>query len=446
MERPTDFDEALLQRLWFEEACLPELTTLDGERIKILQPGFWNHSHGPDFLQCCLVNGSGKRESGSVEIHIDPLDWDRHHHVEDAAYQDVILHIIWDEAPQKYYPKSPDGKCIRQVALKHQLRFPLAELRCLSRTSPIEQEVGAKCGACRSLWDAFSSRHAKRILAEAGWFRLRQKGNLWQSRQHLHGKDQALWIGLAESLGYSKNRESFITLAQRLPIEMLQKKKNAAEIEALLFGMAGFLPSRTLPEGTDHAWMRKLWEYWWKSDFTELRLPKEAWRFAAIRPANRPERRLAVLAILARNWAHFRKLADAGEPQAIIEFFQKITHDFWSFHTTLSSKPLPHRQTLLGEDRILSLLFNVIWPLSHLAEESISRWLPHCPKPIPNRKTKLASVRILPSHTSEPLNMNLIEHEGLLQIFQDFCGRDLAQCAECSFPKFLKSTGEQNAG
>jgi len=438
MERPLDWNEALLQRLWFEEAYQPELTTLDGEKIHILQPGFWNHSHGPDFLQCCIQNEKGERESGSAEVHVDPLDWHRHNHTEDSTYRNVILHVIWDEPPQKYYPKTADGRSIRQIALKHQLRLPFEELRNLSKTSPIERAVGAKRGACSPQWDSLSSPHARMILAEAGQFRLRQKENFWQARLHLHGKDQALWIGLAESLGYSQNREPFITLAQRLPIRSLQKKKDGSEVEALLFGLAGFLPSRTLPPESARGQMRQLWEHWWQSDFTDLRLPKEAWRLAAIRPANRPERRLAVLAILTRNWAHFRKLADSGEPQPIIEFLQKITHDFWSHHATIASKPFPRRQALLGEDRILAFLFNVIWPLRQPSGKTLSNWVHQCPHPTPNHKTRIATVRILSSPTFEPLELNLIEHEGLLQIYQDFCTHDLTQCAECSFPKFLK--------
>lgn len=436
MERPLDLDEALFQRLWFEEAYLPELTTLEGEKIQIIQPGFWNHLPGPDFLQCCLQNGAREREVGSVEVHIDPLDWHHHHHENDPAYNNVILHIIWDEPAQKYYPKRPDGKCIRQVALKRQLRLPFEELRSFSRTSPREQEVGARQGACSPLWDSFSIHHTKKILAEAGWFRLRQKENLWHARLHLHGKDQALWMGMAESLGYSKNREPFISISQRLPIRHLLKSKN--EAEALLFGMAGFLPSRTVPEGAPTGWMKELWEHWWQSEFTDFRLPKDAWRLASIRPTNRPERRLAVLAILARNWHEFRKLADAGKPESIIEFLQKLEHPFWSHHATLPAQPFPQRQVLLGEDRILSILYNVIWPLGHHSGETLSRWLRHCPHPTPNQKTRLAAVRLLSSHSFESLEPDLIEHEGLLQIYQDFCSQDLTQCAECSFPKFLK--------
>ena len=49
-----------IQALWFEQLYQPLLTTDDGRTVEIIQPGFWNHGHGPDFTRAvvdALVGG-----------------------------------------------------------------------------------------------------------------------------------------------------------------------------------------------------------------------------------------------------------------------------------------------------------------------------------------------------------------------------------------------------
>jgi len=85
--------EALLHYIWgnslFDDI---EYTADTGEKIKILKPGSHNHDGGPDFTNAKIFIDE-TLWAGNVEIHIKSSDWQNHGHHNDAAYDNVIIHI-----------------------------------------------------------------------------------------------------------------------------------------------------------------------------------------------------------------------------------------------------------------------------------------------------------------------------------------------------------------
>jgi hypothetical protein len=73
-----------------------DLRTVNGERISIIDVGNHNTNAGPDFL-----NAKIKIENltwvGNVEIHVNSSDWIRHKHQNDKAYNNVILHLVYND-------------------------------------------------------------------------------------------------------------------------------------------------------------------------------------------------------------------------------------------------------------------------------------------------------------------------------------------------------------
>src|SRR5450631_3272985 len=51
ISQPTEME---VQALWFEQLYRPLLTTDDGRTAEIIQPGFWNHTGGPDFTRAVV--------------------------------------------------------------------------------------------------------------------------------------------------------------------------------------------------------------------------------------------------------------------------------------------------------------------------------------------------------------------------------------------------------
>lgn len=57
---------------------------------------------------------------GNVEVHERSSDWYRHHHETDAAYNNVILHVVTTIDDTVY---TADGKCLPQLALAVPIRL-----------------------------------------------------------------------------------------------------------------------------------------------------------------------------------------------------------------------------------------------------------------------------------------------------------------------------------
>ena len=86
--------EDLLQFIWrylyFNQS---HLATEAGEELQILSPGELNTDAGPDFRNA-RIRLNNRLQEGPVELHIKASDWDRHGHVGDPNYKEVILHVV----------------------------------------------------------------------------------------------------------------------------------------------------------------------------------------------------------------------------------------------------------------------------------------------------------------------------------------------------------------
>lgn len=91
------------------------LLTQNGENIEVIDPGVHNLlNSGPDFFNAKVKIG-GVLWAGNVEVHTRSSDWYRHHHETDAAYNNVILHVVETIDAEV---ETADGKRPPQVALK----------------------------------------------------------------------------------------------------------------------------------------------------------------------------------------------------------------------------------------------------------------------------------------------------------------------------------------
>ena len=88
--------EQLLQFIWqFQYYNKSELLTDNGEYLQILRAGTLNKNQGPDFLDAQIKCGDTTL-AGSIELHIKSSDWLNHKHSSDKNYNNVILHVVWE--------------------------------------------------------------------------------------------------------------------------------------------------------------------------------------------------------------------------------------------------------------------------------------------------------------------------------------------------------------
>ena len=88
--------ERLLQFIWqFQYFNKGELKTTSGEELQIIYPGAYNTNQGPDFTDAKIKIGN-TTWAGNVELHIKASDWNRHNHQLDKNYNNVVLHVVWE--------------------------------------------------------------------------------------------------------------------------------------------------------------------------------------------------------------------------------------------------------------------------------------------------------------------------------------------------------------
>jgi hypothetical protein len=441
-ETPSEtITEMELQALWFEQLFKQPLFTEDGIPVEVVQPGLWNHGAGPDFHQGAIrFLNTNRLEVGSIEVHLEPVDWDRHGHHEDSAYENTVLHVVWDSS-KTFFPATQNFRQIPQVCLQNHLIAPWPILKPLLEIHDTSKKPASKAGPCQKVFAALPLTKTLEVLQGAGHFRLRKKAERWRWRIKTAGFSQALWEALAEGMGYHENKIPFRLLAQRLPVSLLKTLSKEDRI-AYLFGIAGFLPNQDLKKLGPAArnWVKPHWERWWKAraSFDYAVLPKAQWKFSGVRPWNRPERRVAALNQLFQKLKSLENSIHDVRPKIFQKILADISDLFWNKQASLGGKTLSRSLKLVGSERIQDLMINIFWPMVSIenpepAKEGISSITSSA-----NRSTEIARQRVLGNISLGKSWQEGLIQQGLLQIYQDYCLTDASQCEECTFPDLLE--------
>ena len=87
--------EAFLQYVWQYQLLEGGLRTTDGQPILVERAGMLNRDAGPDFSEAHVRIGE-TLWVGNVEVHVKSSDWNHHHHSNDHAYDNVVLHVVYE--------------------------------------------------------------------------------------------------------------------------------------------------------------------------------------------------------------------------------------------------------------------------------------------------------------------------------------------------------------
>jgi hypothetical protein len=447
--------EKLLQAVWHHQRLRREqLKTVDGRKLRVLHPGFASLEGGPDFRGAVLQFGEAAPVSGDVEIDLQSAGWHGHGHDTNPSFQNVILHVVWEETESaKAKAAGPPARII----VKDLLDAPAAELAlALENESGLPESLRGKCAApLREL----SAAQVAEVLHAAAKVRFENKAAALLARAKGSGWEQALWEGLFRALGYKHNIWPMLNLAETKP-QWSRGAKSAFELQARLLGVSGLLPGDlTRTEKVGDTFLRKAWDIWWRDrdGLADCTLPRTVWKFHGLRPVNHPQRRLALashwlssgsLAAQIEAWC-VREISTAALLPSLHKVFLVERDDFWSWHWTFKSPRLTRPQPLLGEGRVTDLAVNVVLPwlwirareggnTKILAE--IERRFQAWPSAEDNSLLKLARQRLLGTSNARILK-GAAQQQGLIQIVRDFCEHSNAICADCRFPELIRSWG-----
>ncbi|MFC5456226.1 DUF2851 family protein [Prosthecobacter fluviatilis] len=430
--------ELQLQSLWFSGSFGSEFTTTDGRTVRIADFGEWNSGAGPDFSGCAIVI-DGQTVRGDIELDSDARDWERHTHGANKHFNHVVLHLFLNAPEERFFTRTSEHHDVPQVLLQAAM---LPE-----GITPRTRLASARMGRCALPLREMEASSVQSIIESAAQHRLDLKSRRLHRSVAAHGREQAVYQALAQTLGYRRNQQPFAILAQRLPLKKITRL-DAAKREAWLFGVSGFLEG-VRSEDTEPAtrsYLRQLWSEWWKLrsgmgrwlDGHQLL----RWQLSAIRPGNHPQRRLGALAALLRSWsAIITPLADATRwsQAAWRESLLSLSHEFWDTHYTLLAEASEKPLALIGETRVQEMLANVAYPL--LVPERTRLWAEYLELPalLDNQKVRRAVLRLFgDAPRGRDFTKKLHHQQGLLQIYEDFCLEDDSACADCPFPERLK--------
>lgn len=299
------------------------LKTIDGQPIELIYNGVLNKDAGPDF-QGAKVKIGDTEWAGNVEIHIKSSDWERHNHTQDKAYNNVILHVVYE------YDKAVmrnDGTAVPTLEIKpfiysnieNQYKALVQNLNWI----PCEKHLSA-------VEELYLESWLLRMLIE----RLEMKSErfLETLTEYKGSWDDAFYIALARNFGFKTNAVPFEMLARSLPQQILARhKNNPLQIEALIFGQAGFLDDSL--DDDFHSSLRREYSFL-KAKYNLKPIDKYLWKFLRLRPQNFPTLRLAQFSSLVIKSSHlFSKILEVKEPKQIAGLFKELpVSPYWQTH------------------------------------------------------------------------------------------------------------------
>lgn len=351
--------EMLMQHIWQHKmwSGAPELRTVDGREIEVIDQGMLNTGPGPDFFNAKIRIGDAVWV-GNVEVHVRASDWHAHGHNNDPAYRNVVLHVVGDDDCRI----NIDGREVPQVLL------PLAQ-EVIERYEDFTRPHVGDAYPCHDRLAEIPSLWIDDWMTSLGYDRLQTKAD---AALDLLDRNHGDWLEtayqfLARGLGFGANGEAMERTARSVPLRILFKHAaDPMSAPALLLGQAGMLPT---PENAadDAVVLRLISDYAFLSAKFGLSRPTDIqWRTGGIRPANAPCRRLATLAAMVSNGFTTATAAwnatSADEAVAVLRNAPPMHTYFTTHHRPAAMSARPVSASLsIGAANIL--VINVVAPL-----------------------------------------------------------------------------------
>lgn len=344
--------EAFLHHLWkLKILNSGKLKTVEGESLEILKTGQHNSDSGPDFFNAQVKIGE-THWAGNVEIHLKSSDWKNHFHDQDGAYDNVILHVVFEHDGTVM---RKDGSRIPEFELKNQFDERLWR----NYQSLLQSNQWIPCQHLISKVDPFTLNNwIDRLLIE----RLENKTEvLFSSLQSNNNNwEETFYQHLAKNFGFRINAFPFEMLAKSLPVSCLAKHHDRLlQLEAMLFGQAGMLEKRRKDDYPNE--LKQEYDFL-KNKFGFEPMALHQWKFLRLRPVNFPTIRIAQFAQLVHHSSHlFSKILDCEKVEDLKKYFRLEVSSYWQSHFVFD-KPSKKQTKTFGDGSFENIVINTIVP------------------------------------------------------------------------------------
>lgn len=425
-------NEAFLHYIWqFQYFDKRDLLTTEGEKIEVFRQGILNTDAGPDFSNAKIKIDSIEW-AGNIEIHIKSSEWIEHRHDMDTAYENVILHVVWkDDKPVK----RKDGSTIPTLEIG--VRVDTALIKQYRKL--IESSFVIPCGKILSTVNALTRLSMlDKVLIER--LELKSKAVSESLKRNNSDWNETSYQILARNFGFKVNSEPFDILSQNLPYKILLKHADhPVQIEALLYGVAGFLEA-----GLKDEYFTLLQKEFKilnaKYKLEEGKLNPSQWKFLRLRPANFPSIRIAQFAsLIAVNKNLFSKFIESKSYADLLMIFDVSQSEYWRKHYRFGHKAKSDVNDF-GQSSKDNLIINSVIPLlvAYGMERGEQMYIDRAQEILQQMPSEANKI----TRMWDTLDWNVksaFDSQGLIHLFNNYCQHK--NCLNCSIGiSLLRST------
>ncbi len=414
-------NELFLQYVWQHQLLEGELCTDDGMKIVVEKPGTLNRDAGPDFFDAHVRIGE-TLWVGNVEIHVKSSDWNLHHHSTNHAYDNVVLHVVFDhdtaitlqncqQLPTISIANNiPEALWNNYDALVNPPE-PLA-IPCMDHLKDVSPFI-VSSALERLTLERLESKceSVRKLLADS----------------HGSWEDSCYWL-LAHYFGGKANSFPFELMARATDLNLLARWRDRPQrVEAILMGQAGLL------EGYFEDEFPRQLQY----DYEALRkgtkltpIAGYLWKFFRLRPYGFPTLRISQFAqLICRSRNLFSHLLDTTSAVELQQLFDVAASPYWNDHFQFD-RPSPGKEKRVGSNFVDLLIINAWVPLlfeygnqhgeQHYKDQAVDIL----------QQLKPENNQIIRQWKSAGITAkNADQSQALLQLFNNYCSQH--KCLNC---------------
>ena len=417
--------EYYLQMAWkLSVLAGKKLITVQGDSIEILYPGYGpSNEGGPDFTMA-KIKLKEALWVGSVEVHVKSSMWYSHGHAGDFKYDNVILHVVWEQDKPVMGNQGGELPCIE---LKNYL--PSTWLEDIEQKIVSQQTI--PCASYFSTIPRFIfNAQLDVMLVERIEDRVAKIEELYHACNA--NWDECLHRFTAHFMGQKANNKIMEELASSIPLQIISKHRNSlVDIEALLFGQGGFLEEELT--GTYFQTLKERYIYLaHKYCLSPVYGINKQWEYKSVRPAAFPERCIAKWAYLLYtqerllNWI-------VNEDMTILIDQSLDVGEYWKTHYRFESAS--STRSLLKKTTTINLCINAVIPFriaykrfTEQIDVSAQLVIYEVLKPEKNAITE--SFKALGYSSSSARDT-----QALLQLYNNYC--NYRKCLSCKVGHFI---------
>lgn len=415
--------EDLLHFIWkYKKLATNQLFTTENDSVEVIKVGEHNHLAGPDFFNTQLrING--QLWAGNLEIHLKSSDWYAHSHEADPAYENVILHVVWEHNTDVFLK---NGEQLATLELKNYIP---EQLLCSYKALLQRSRVNfINCERDIHIIDGFKLNHwFERLYFERLEQKSRQIKKLLKNTNN--GWEEVLFQLLLKSFGSKINGGLFLQLSDKLDFKIVRKLQgNALALESIFYGMLGMLDN---DEVNDKYYQQLKSEFAYQKEkflLQEILGPKA--QYFGLRPNNFPTIRLSQLASLyAGSHSLFDDLMTTSDLNRLYSALNTQACEYWNSHYTFG-KESGNRKKVITKNFIDLLIINAVLPLKFLYAQSRGEnpqdsVLPIVEKMACEKNSVVTNFKTLNVELS-----NALQGQAALQLYNHYCQKN--RCLKCA--------------